>query len=79
MGHPLKLTSLTKLARLGHFPPASQAGRHASPVFYTISLLWCRPQALSTSAEHVPKARESSFNEPLHCRIYISWFRKLTK
>jgi hypothetical protein len=23
-----------KLARLGHFPPASQAGRLASPVFY---------------------------------------------
>jgi hypothetical protein len=26
-GHPLKLPSPTKLARLGHFPPASQAGR----------------------------------------------------
>jgi hypothetical protein len=30
-GHPLKLPSLTKLAR--HFPPASQAGRLAGPVF----------------------------------------------
>jgi hypothetical protein len=27
MGHPLKLPSPTKLAWLGHFPPASQAGR----------------------------------------------------
>jgi hypothetical protein len=33
-GHPLKLPSLTKLARPGHFPPASQAGRLAGPVFY---------------------------------------------
>ena len=33
-GHPLKLPSPTKLARLGHFPPASQAGRLAGPVFY---------------------------------------------
>jgi hypothetical protein len=34
MGNTLKLTSPTKLARLGHFPPASQAGRLAGPVFY---------------------------------------------
>ncbi len=33
-GHPLKLPSPTKLARLGHFPPARQAGRLAGPVFY---------------------------------------------
>ncbi len=42
-GHHLKLPSLTKLARLGHFPPASQAGRLAGPVFYTISFLWIQP------------------------------------
>jgi hypothetical protein len=40
MGHPLKLPSPTQLARLGHFPPASQAGRLAGPVFYIISFLW---------------------------------------
>jgi hypothetical protein len=34
MGHPLKVPSPTKLSRLGHFPPASQAGRLAGPVFY---------------------------------------------
>jgi hypothetical protein len=34
MGNTLKLPSPTKLARLGHFPPASQAGRLAGPVFY---------------------------------------------
>jgi hypothetical protein len=28
------MPSQTKLARLGHFPPASQAGRRAGPVFY---------------------------------------------
>ncbi len=28
------LPSPTKLSRLGHFPPASQAGRLAGPVFY---------------------------------------------
>ena len=33
-GHPLKLPSLTKLPRLGHFPPASQAWRLDGPVFY---------------------------------------------
>jgi hypothetical protein len=33
MGHSLKLTSAIKLARrLGHFPPASQAGHLAGPV-----------------------------------------------
>ncbi len=33
-GHPLKLPSPTKLAWLGRFPPPSQAGRLAGPVFY---------------------------------------------
>ncbi len=40
-GHPLKLPSPTKLARLSHFPPASQADRHAGPVIYVyIFSLW---------------------------------------
>ncbi len=34
MGNNLKLQSPTKLARLSHFPPASQAGHLAGPVFY---------------------------------------------
>jgi hypothetical protein len=34
MGKTLKIPSPTKLARLGHFPPASQAGRLAGPMFY---------------------------------------------
>jgi hypothetical protein len=34
MGNTLKIPSPTKLARLGHFPAASQAGRLAGPVFY---------------------------------------------
>jgi hypothetical protein len=34
MENTLKLPSPTKLAWMGHFPPASQAGRRASPVFY---------------------------------------------
>jgi hypothetical protein len=38
-GHLLKLPSPTKLARLGHFPPASRAGYLAGPVFYTIAVL----------------------------------------
>jgi hypothetical protein len=33
-GNTLKLPSPTKLARLGHFPPTSQAGRLVGPVFY---------------------------------------------
>jgi hypothetical protein len=42
-GHPLKLPTPTKLARLGHFPPAGQAGRLAGPVFdvYVFSLEQC--------------------------------------
>jgi hypothetical protein len=32
-GHSLKLPP-TKPARLGHFPPTSQSGRLAGPVFY---------------------------------------------
>jgi hypothetical protein len=35
----LKLPSPAKLARLGHFRPASQAGRLAGPVFYIIYFL----------------------------------------
>jgi hypothetical protein len=34
MGNTLKIPSPTKIARLGHFPLASQAGRLAGPVFY---------------------------------------------
>ncbi len=34
MGHLLKLQTPTQLARLGHFPPAGQAGCLAGPVFY---------------------------------------------
>jgi len=48
--HPLKLPSPTKLARLGCFPPASQAGRLAGPVFYTISFLWIRLKTFAWSA-----------------------------
>jgi hypothetical protein len=33
-GKRSKDTITTKLARLGHFPPASQAGRLAGPVFF---------------------------------------------
>jgi hypothetical protein len=33
MGNTLKIPSPTKLARLGHFPPARQAGGLAGPVF----------------------------------------------
>ncbi len=34
MGNSLKLPSPRKLARLGHFPPASQAGRLAGLLIY---------------------------------------------
>jgi uncharacterized membrane protein len=49
MGNTLNLPSPTKIARLGHFPPAIQAGHLAGPVFYVyvFSLVhrmagWCR-------------------------------------
>jgi hypothetical protein len=37
MGNTLKIPLPKKLARLGHFPPASQAGRLAGPVFYVFA------------------------------------------
>jgi hypothetical protein len=42
------LPSPTNLARLGHFPPASQAGRLAAPVFYAyvFSLVLLVPKAM---------------------------------
>jgi hypothetical protein len=41
MRNTLKISSPTKLARLGHFPPTSQAGRLAGQVFdvYVFSLI----------------------------------------
>jgi hypothetical protein len=36
IGNTAKIPSPTKLARLSHFPPASQAGRLAGPVFYSM-------------------------------------------
>jgi hypothetical protein len=35
-----KATTTNKLVRLGHIPPASQAGRLGGPVFFTLSFLW---------------------------------------
>jgi hypothetical protein len=45
-GQPLKLPSQTKLGWPGHFPPASQEGRPAGPVFYVLymSFLWVTPR-----------------------------------
>jgi hypothetical protein len=37
-GKHSKLPLPTKLARLGHFPPASQAGRLVGPVFYALQI-----------------------------------------
>ncbi len=55
-GHPLKLPS-TKLARLGHFPPASQAGRLDCPVFYTISFLCSEPTEFLYHPKQNPRRR----------------------
>jgi hypothetical protein len=40
MGNTLKPPSPTKLPRLGHFPPASQAGRLAGPCSMYMAFLW---------------------------------------
>ncbi len=60
MGNPLKLPP-TKLARLGQFPPASQAGHLAGPVFYTISFLW--------NALHVEHSGRRDFKQLLVAAI----------
>ncbi len=47
-GHPLKLPSPKKIAQLGHFPIASQAGRHAGPVC-SILYLFFGPTCLAVT------------------------------
>ncbi len=50
-GHRLKLSSPTKLARLGHFPPASQAGHLAGLVLYMSFLcVYHRVHRVATAA-----------------------------
>ncbi len=62
-GYPLKLPSTTKVARLGHFPPASQARRLAGPVFYVnvFSLVAPRQKVL----------------QPIVCSSSLVWSPKL--
>ncbi len=67
MGHPLKLPSPTKLSRLGHFPPASQAGRLAGPAFYTISFLWRLNQLILYSVHHRIKEAGTLTSSLLKC------------
>jgi hypothetical protein len=73
-GYPLKLLSPTNLARLGHFPPASQAGRLAGPVFYVyvFSLVF-------TNAPMHGKGGEvgvSKYMEFLHLKRHLTEFFK---
>jgi hypothetical protein len=56
-GGPLKLPSPTKLVRLGHFPPAIQAGRLAGPVFYTTVYLFSRYHNKKTENQHFHSKR----------------------
>jgi hypothetical protein len=43
MGNTLNIPSPTKLARLGHFPPASQADRLAGPAVFYVYVFLCLP------------------------------------
>jgi hypothetical protein len=52
-GNTLNLPSPTKLARLGHFPPASQAGRLAGPVFYVYVFSLFPPTAFVLTPDQV--------------------------
>jgi hypothetical protein len=73
MENTLKLPSPTKLARLGHFPPASQVGRLAGPVFYVyvFSLVFC-------TTLHTWEAYEESNNFASHCLQKLTSRRKST-
>jgi hypothetical protein len=75
---PLKLPSPTKLARLGHFPPASQAGRLAGPLFYTISFLWGRPRGKWTNpclfGRRVKGCSKCLISEEACSRIHHTWY-----
>ncbi len=70
--HPLKLPSPTKLARLGCFPPASQAGRLAGPVFYTKSFLWIRLKNLYlvSREQHTPPPTKNI--NTANCSYFVS-------
>jgi hypothetical protein len=54
MGNTLKLPSPTKLAQLGHFPPASQAARLAGPVFYVYVFSQLHPKTKEVIKEQPP-------------------------
>jgi hypothetical protein len=82
MGNTLKIPSPTGLARLGHFPTASQAGRRAGPVFhvYVFSLVssseaWpLRQQSCILSLCHMDTGRpERRSNEAVFRvnRLYV--------
>jgi hypothetical protein len=76
MGNTLqKLPSPTKLARLGHFPPASQAGRLAGPVFYVyvFSLVFTE----GGRAELKPKSNEGAMSLGLFQTSFDDWQARL--
>jgi hypothetical protein len=61
-GNTLNLPSPTNLARLGHFPPASQAGCLAGQVFYVVYVF-----SLSMDLHGVPISSTSSMYVPGVC------------
>jgi hypothetical protein len=68
--HPVRLPSPTKLARLGHFPPASQAGRLAGLVFYVYVF------SLVDSAPLTQKLRQS--REAERSLAFYKRYRRIT-
>ncbi len=75
----IKLPSPTKLARLGHFPPASQVGRLAGPVFYTtylfcVSFLWAY-HPVNWPAQQGPAGGTNTQNsKPTVSQEIVYWF-----
>jgi hypothetical protein len=66
-----KLPSPTNLARLGHFPPASQAGRLAGPVFYlyVFSLVLFHESVLSVFSH--PEVLNDAVGDLLRCFLLV--------
>ncbi len=59
MENNLKLPSPTKRARLGPFPPASQAGRLAGPVFYVCVFSLVLTQQARKTVHRNPNSRNN--------------------
>ncbi len=76
-GYPLKLPSPTNLARLGHFTPASQAGRLAGPVFY-VYVFFLGVKSINLACQSFSKNLMKIQSAAMKTKIMLGCFIKRT-